>query len=324
MIKASAALAAVLVATCMTHAAELDDGRQTEELVVQTTIPRSGFSLGFAFDALWMMSDGKLVKVNAADNSVVDIALPSGEGSGLLADIDRYRGIATGEGAVWVPDMASSTIYKVDPHANQVILTIPTDIFGSKGSIGIGAGSVWVITFEDHNKTLTRYSATTSAVEAQVKLPRPSAGVLFDFGSVWVTATNAGELYRIDPSTNQIAATIGIQDASHILGSAEDSIWVAFDSEGIVQRIDARTGEVVATIQTGITDMESDGDIAAGNGFVWIITRGSILSRIDPATNATKGAYAPPPGTVMGRRIRTGAGSLWVSGSSIFRIALPQ
>ena len=280
--------------------------------------------MAFDFDALWMISDGQLVKVTAADNSVVDIDLPNDEGSGLLPDIDRYRGIATGEGAVWVPDMASSTIYKVDPHSHRVVLTIPTDIFGSAGSIGIGAGSVWVITFEDHNKTLTRYSATTSAVEAHVKLPRPSAGVLFDFGSVWVTAANAGELYKIDPNTNQIAATISIHDASHILAAAEGSIWVAFDTEGIVQRIDAATGEIAATIETGVADMESDGDIAAGGGFVWIITRGSILSKIDPATNSTKGAFSPPPGTIMGRRIRTGAGSLWVSGSSIFRIALPQ
>ena len=227
--------------------------------------------MAFDFDALWMMSDGRLVKVNPADNSVLDIEISTGEDSGLLPDIDRYRGIATGEGAVWVPDMASSSIYKVDPHSNRVVLTIPTDIFGSAGSIGVGAGSVWVVTFEDHNKTLTRYSAATAAVEAQVKLPRPSAGVLLDFGSVWVTAANAGGLYKIDPNTNQIAATISIHAASHMLASIEGSIWVAFDTEGIVRRINATTGKITATIETGVADMESDGEITAGSGSVWII-----------------------------------------------------
>ena len=280
--------------------------------------------MAFGFDALWMMSDGRLVKVNASDNSFLDIEIPTGEDSGLLSGLDKYRALAVGEGAIWVTDIASATIYKVDPQSNQVVSTIPTDIFGSAGSIGVGEGSIWVITFDDHNKTLTRYDAASSAVKAQIKLPRPSVGVLVGYGSVWVTAASAGELYRIDPRTNQIAATIAIHGASPIVAAAEDSVWVFYDTEGIVQRIDASTGAIVATIETGVSDMESDGDIAAGGGFIWMITRGSILSKIDPATNSAKRTFAPRPGTSMGRRVRYGAESLWISGSSIFRISPPN
>ena len=55
--------------------------------------------------------------------------------------------------------MASSTILKVDPEQNKVIMTIATDIFGSTGSIGVGEGSLWVVTFDSHDKTLTRYNS---------------------------------------------------------------------------------------------------------------------------------------------------------------------
>ena len=115
-----AAMMTLFLATAPAFADSAD--RQLGELVVQATIPRAGFSLGFGFDAVWMMSDGRLVKIDPADNSVLEIEIPAGDGSGSLSDIDRYRGIAVGEGAVWVPEMASSTIYKIDPRSNQVVL----------------------------------------------------------------------------------------------------------------------------------------------------------------------------------------------------------
>lgn len=77
------------------------------------------------------MSEGRLARVNAKDNSVVDLAIPKGEGGAMLADIDKYRGIAIGEGAVWIPDVGNSVIYKVDPETNQVAMTIRTFVVGS-------------------------------------------------------------------------------------------------------------------------------------------------------------------------------------------------
>lgn len=294
------------------------------QLTIMTKIPRSGFSMGFGFDALWMMSDGRLVRASPTDNSVTEIEIPVSEAGASLADIDKYRGIGIGEGAVWVPDLGSSSIYKIDPKSNQVVMNIPTDIFGGGGSIGIGEGSVWVVTFDSHDKTLTRYNAQNGAEEAKIPLSRPAKGVLVAFGAVWVTAANAAELYRIDPKANRVVSTTAIYDKSHIMASDDDSIWIAFDTKGTAQRIDGATGTVVATIETHASDMESDGDIAVGGGFVWIITRGSTVAQIDPKANLLKGLFQPPTGQIMGRRIRYGGGSLWISGGSIFRIRPPS
>ena len=292
------------------------------ELVVQATFPRAGYSMAFGFDALWIMSDDRLVRVDTSDNRVIDIEVPGADPS-VLAGGDKYRGVAVGEGAVWVPDTGTSTIYKIDPQSNEVVMEIPTDIFGSQGSIGVGEGAVWVITFENHDKTLTRYDAASGTEEARIALPRASKGVLVDYGSVWVSAAGRGELYRIDPKSNEVASTIAIHGSSHLLASGYGSIWIPFETSGIVQRIDGQTGELVATIETGAVDMESDGDITTGGGFVWIITRGSTVVRIDPNTNLGEGVFRPQSGTLIGRRIRYGAGSLWVSGGSIFRILPP-
>jgi virginiamycin B lyase len=324
MSRVGAALAAVLALLPLWPAADTEMRQGPGELAVTATIPRGGFSMEVGFDALWMMSDGRLVRVDTADNSVTDIELPGGDGPSLVAGMDQYRDLAVGEGGVWVPEMASSTIHKVDPSTGKVVLSIPSDMFGSIGSIGVGDGSVWVITFDNHNRTLTRYDADDGGVMAQVALPRPSVGVLYADDSVWVTAASAPELYWIDPQANELVATISIEAPTHILAAGAGALWLAFNNKGLVQRIDASTGAVVATIETGASDMVNDGDIAAGGGFVWVINRSSVIARVDPAGNTAAGLFRPPPGTIMGRRIRYGAESLWISGRSIFRVERPD
>jgi streptogramin lyase len=294
------------------------------KLAVQATIPRSGYDLGAGFDALWMMSDGRLARIDVRDNRIADIELPGAETASALPEVARYRGIAVGEGAVWITDMGNSVIYKVDPQTNALALTISTDVFGNGGSIGVGEGAVWVVTFDDHDKTLTRYDAQNGAVAARIALPQPGKGVAVAGGAVWVTAANRAELYRIDPGTNRIVSTIALHDRSPLIGAGADSLWIVFEKDGIAQRIDARTGAVIATITTGASDMETDGDVAFGGGFVWIITRSSLIARIDPRTNALTGRFQVPAGTVVGRRLRYAAGSLWISGGSIFKIKVPE
>ena len=70
-----------------------------DNLVVQAEIPRYGDFLGFGFASLWMMSGGRLARVDTANDSVVDIEIE------IEGTIGKYRGIAIGEGAVWLPDI---------------------------------------------------------------------------------------------------------------------------------------------------------------------------------------------------------------------------
>lgn len=290
-------------------------------LTIQETIPRDGFAMAFGFDSLWMMSGERLIRVSAADNSVAEIEIPVHENAAMLMAIDKYRDLAVGEGAVWVPDMASSTVYKVDPATNSVVLAVETDIFGGEGSIGVGHGSVWVITFDKRNKSVTRYDAVTGAVQASIALPNASKEVVAAHGAVWVAAARRGELYRIDPDTNAVTATIAVTGSPRYLAAGEGSIWVFSPDDGIVQRVDGQSGDVVATITLGATD--NDGDIVTGGGYAWVIMRRSAVTRIDAATNQQAGVFSGGDGIILGRRLGFGGGTLWVSGGKIFRIAPP-
>jgi virginiamycin B lyase len=289
------------------------------------TIPKAAASMAYGYGALWAMHEGRMLRIDGATGDVAEIAVPGAEAALLIMELDRYRGIAVGEGAVWLPDMASSSIYKIDPATNTVTLTIATDIFGGRGNIAASHGSVWVVTFDNRDKRLTRYNALTGVQEAMIDLPGPGTGVVASLDSIWVTAASRPELYRIDPAGNRLAASITTFGKTHLLAADDrDSVWLWFDVEGVAQRVDARTGNILATIETGTSDMESDGDIAVGNGSVWTINRGSIVSRIDMQTNQATGTYRPPIGTSQGRRLRFGSNSLWLSGNAIYKVTPPE
>lgn len=294
------------------------------ELEVQSGVALNASNLVFAGDALWALGEGRVIRLDPGDGSVAEVALPESPNAGLLGRLDRYRGLAAGEGFLWVPDVAASTIHKIDPPTRAVVASVPTDIFGSRGSIGVGEGSLWVVTFDARDKRVTRYSAGTGALEAQIDLPAQGLGVLVAYGAVWVTATNRAELYRIDPRSNVVAAVIPLLVPSPLLVAAEGSLWVSGDMTGIVQRLDPSTGQLLASIDTGVHDMESDGDLASGGGRLWTINRAAVIACIDPATNRVCGLFRPPSGaSSTGRRIAFGAGSLWLSGNGLFRATLP-
>jgi virginiamycin B lyase len=164
--------------------------------------------------------------------------------------------------------------------------------------------------------------ASSGMKEASIALPSPCAGVVVDFGSVWVSAATKGNLYKVDPQTNTIASTIAIENGARFIASGEDSIWVLNYLDGDVRRVDAHSGDVLAAIATKA--IGGGGDIATGGGFVWVTTPRMPVIKIDPKTNTVVGSFRAPAGKSMGDAIRYGDGSVWVSGPSIFRILPPK
>ena len=225
-------------------------------------------------------------------------------------------------GAVWVADNISQTIYKIDPKTNLIARAIPVDFFVNNdgvAAISVGEGAVWAITGGSYNEVLRRFSAQTGAEQVTIPLPSPNSGVglVADFGSVWVAGTRDEELYRIDPATNQIIATIDLHSRPVSLASGEGSVWVR-QSGGTVQRIDGNSGKLLATIATEAAD--NYGDIVVGGGFVWINSHTVPLVQIDPRTNSQRSRFDSQPGVFMGYTIAYGGGSLWLAGSAVFRI----
>lgn len=278
------------------------------EFDIQAQIPRRGDFIAFGFDAVWMMHNHTLVRVDVSDNSVVDIEIPGARGP--------YRGMAVGEGGVWIPDTRTGLISKVDPVSLQVAFAIPVQLYSPEGSIGIGEGSVWVNSIADGKSLLMRYAASDGTEQARIQMPLGDA-VTIGFGSAWVTDGVKNKVYRIDTATNSLVAEIPCSKGPRFLAAGYGSVWVIALSDGVIDRIDPETNSVVATIVTG---GHAGGDITTGGEYVWATYHGSLpLVQIDPQNNAVRTFE----GRGFGDSVAFGAGSVWISGSKINRIAPP-
>ena len=214
-------------------------------------------------------------------------------------------GLAAGFGSLWVPNCGDETVSRVDLKTGAVTATIRTHIGNSEGSIVTGAGSVWLII--DAKGTLARFDPATNTVVAEIYVAPGSYGLAFGEDAVWVTSTERSLVSRIDPHTNLVAETIAVGKAPRFIAAGGGAVWTLNQGDGSVSRIDPKTNKVVATIEVGVPG--GGGDIAVGEGSVWVTSFEFPLSRIDPSTNTVAQQFFGKGGDA----VRVGLGSVWLS-----------
>jgi YVTN family beta-propeller protein len=253
-------------------------------------------------DHVWVSNKPKdtVSRMDPATNTVV-ATIPVGR--------RPCSGLAAGFGSLWVPlcgdETTASSLARVDLKTNEVVATLPVTIAHTEGGLATGAGSVWVLT--DGKGTLARIDPDTNTVAAEIYVDPGSFAAAFGEGSVWVTSTEKSTLARIDPHTNLVVARIPVGKAPRFLAVGAGSVWTLNQEEGNVSRVDVKTNEVVATIEVGVPG--GGGEIAVGEGSVWVTAFEYPLSRIDPSTNTVVQQFAGEGGDA----VRVGHGSVWLS-----------
>jgi len=102
-------------------------------------------------------------------------------------------------------------------------------------------------------------------------------------------------------------STIEVGKTPRFIASGGGAVWTLNQGDGSVSRIDPATNKVVATIEVGVPG--PGGDIAVGEGSVWVTAFEYPLSRIDPSTNKVAQQFYGKGGDA----IRVGRGSVWLS-----------
>jgi YVTN family beta-propeller protein len=78
----------------------------------------------------------------------------------------------------------------------------------------------------------------------QIALPRAPAQVALGDGVVWVTSTSGDAVLRLDASTSKVEATIRVGNGPTGIAFGADRVWVANGQDGTVSTIDPQTNEV--------------------------------------------------------------------------------
>ncbi len=216
--------------------------------------------------------------------AVATIAVPTAAQPCAAAAAGRF---------VWVSAFGVPYLIRIDPRRNVVVGR--ASVGSGACGLGVGAGSLWI---EDtYSATVSRVSVRSGKRISAIEVGASPYDATFAYGAAWATVHGGGQLVRIDPATNRVAARVALDQATGVVG-AFGSIW-ATGADGVV-RIDPRTNAVVARIALPMA-----GWTAAGQGAVWI-TGPNGLSRIDPETNTVSATITIPgnlgdPAVVGGR-----------------------
>ncbi len=268
--------------------------------------------MGIGFDSVWEMSGGSLNRLVVDTNKIM---------AKIPISFGPFRGITTGEGFVWVPDVGQKKLFQIDPKTNTIVKTFDLPISGSEGSIAVGGGSVWIAVdnADGQSRELKRIDVKTGTITSTISLPSSVAGTAFENNMVWLTSPETGEVYAIDATTNKIVEKVKVGSGPRFISSGGGSVWVLNQNDGKVVKIDPKTQKVSATIDAKLSG--GGGDITYGEDAVWVTMPGIPVVKIDPTTNKVTGEYK---GYGMGDAIRAAYGSVWVSGGKLHRIETPK
>jgi YVTN family beta-propeller protein len=208
-------------------------------------------------------------------------------------------------GTLWSPSCEENVIYRIDLATNQVVAKVPVGPANTEGGIAFGAGSAWMPS--DPKGIVSRIDSATNKVIAEIKVAPDSFTAVFGYGLVWVSSTAESVVTVIHPATNAVIAVIPVDPNPRFMAAGEGYVWTLNQGAGTVSKIDPRTMKVVATIAVGVPG--PGGDIAAGEGAVWVTQKTIPVSRIDPATNRVTAQFYGPGGDAM----RVGHGYVWLS-----------
>jgi virginiamycin B lyase len=226
-------------------------------------------------------------------------------------------GLVIAEGTLWVPSCTDGAIYRIDTRTNMIVARVPVTPAHNEGGISYGAGSIWMPSAPPGSPSaspaatgygaITRVDPATNGITAVIPLPAGSYTSVFGFGRVWVSSTEKHVVSVIHPASNKVIAEIPVDTAPRFMSAGEGYVWTLNQGKGTVTKIDPETMTVVATIDVGVPG--GGGDIAAGEGAVWVTARDIPVSRIDVAAEKVTHQFVGPGGDA----IRVLHGSVWLS-----------
>ncbi len=269
--------------------------------------PDQIFDVGGSPD--WILVEDSVWISNKPKNSVTRIDPKTNKVAEVVNTGSKpCSGLAEGFGSLWVPNCGDQTLARVDLKTGKVTAAIPTGIADSEGGVATGAGSVWLIT--DKKGTLVRIDPETNKVVAEIRLPAGSFALVFGEKALWITCTTQNLLTRVNPETNLIVESIPVGKQPRVLAVGDGFVWTLNQADGSVSKVDVKTNKVAASIEVGVPG--PGGDIAIGEGSVWVTAFEFPISRIDPTLNKVVQQFAGEGGDA----IRTGLGSVWLSNLS--------
>ena len=250
-------------------------------------------------DAVWVTSGRKNLvgRLDPKTNKVV-----------TLVDVGQQpcSGLVAAFGTLWVPLCGDRALARIDLKTSKVAGTIPIGPALSEGGLTANADSIWMLS--DMKGVLSRIDPATNRAVAEIQVPSGSSVVVLgEDSAIWVVSTEHSVVVRVDPRTNLVTDRVKVGPNPRFTTVGDGSIWTLNQGDGSVSRIDVKSKKLITDIQLGVPG--GGGEIAYGEGYVWVTVFEIPLTQIDPATNKVVKQWSGPGGDA----VRVGHGSVWLS-----------
>ena len=274
---------------------EIAFDRLTADAVIPLALERGAVA---SDDAVWMPATaaGTITRVDAKDNAA---------GSFIPAGAEPCASLAVAFDSVWVPLCSDGTIARVDLKELKATATAALKV-AADGRIASGVGSLWAIT-DARKGVVSRIDPDTNMVVAEIYVAAGVASIALADDALWITSEQGSRLTRVNSHNNQVVEPIEVGPRPGPIAVGEGAVWTLNRGDGSVTRVDPDTNKVVATIEVG--DDVALGELAAGEGSVWISAPGVPLIRIDPRTNRAVQRFTGEGGGA----VIVAHGSVWVA-----------
>jgi class 3 adenylate cyclase len=224
----------------------------------------SGFGMVSDFGSVYVapLNNGRIIeRFDPGDRTAPPKIFPTPGTTGRLA---------SGGGRLWVPVTRACCwhVVAMDPETGHTSCDAKTDGY----AVGYGEGAVWVVNLDFTVSWITPRVGRPTCRSEPIRLPgingEPS-GIGFGFGFVWVADSEAGVVYKIDPTTHEVVKRIAVSDPGSGYQSdivaLDGSMWVASPATDTIERINPVTDKVDATIHLAYAPQ----DLVVANGSLW-------------------------------------------------------
>lgn len=246
--------------------------------------------------AIWVSSreTGKVTKIDTKTNKPAEP---------IAAGQEPCAGLATGFGTLIVPLCGASGLARVNLKTNEVTVVAKGLSPAMVGPV-TGISSIWIVS--DDKGTLRRIDPESNAVVADVPLGARALAIAFGQGALWI-ATEKNELLKVSPYTIVTSEIISVGKSPRSIAIGEGAVWTLNAGDGSVSRVDTKTNKVANTIKLGAP--LAGGQIAAGEGSIWVSAPGMPLTRIDPRTNHVVQQFTGEGGGA----VLVSQGAIWIT-----------
>lgn len=269
-----------LASAAMCIASSLSASTLTE---MEIQVPGFADFLAIDGDTVWTTNAGR-VEQWGTTGKIAAVEMPKPCGTMAMAF-----------GSLWVANCDGGEVYRIDPKAASVVITIPAGL-GPSGELNVVAGAGYIWAPNQTAGTIAKIDPATNTVVATIDVTPSTSYLAFGFDALWAVSGNGQTLQRIDPASDAVTHTITLGQMPGFLAAGEGAVWVQEQGDGTVARIDPATVAVTGRVKVG--ENLKWGDIDTGGGKVWLrTTDDQTFAVIDPSSMEVLARFGKPSGS---------------------------